>query len=455
MPAKLNVYNLGSNGVNVDANPVQLEDGELTKSQNAIHDPLGAAGGLRKRAGLTKVNSVAAAGAIRGGMGIPLSIPGPIIGPGGTAPAAARTGLIGRALASSDAATGWYTTTNGFATAAQIGIPFFKPVGRGHRSTMAAPAPGKWSTNPPAGVQYKGKLYYAADNYVTATDPPTIYMWDGATLRQICKVPGFYDKTSPTPVFQQTRAVMHMIVGGDGKLYFSTFGTGTGVATYEGSVYQLDVETGNVLSLAHFPNSLPNALIWYNNKLWVGTYTGNSGTTLATIEWMRPGIDTGFTVDFTTIASPAVHNFASYKGLLYATLEGGTAGAAPLVKVRSALGVWTTALTGTASALATYLGAVVFKGNLYVSYFNDSVAAALIQKFDGTSWTTAFTGSAANDTLPYYFFQDTFTGTLYAVSPYGDAKTVLTTTTGASWTNRVTAFDTLDELIPIFATIVT
>jgi hypothetical protein len=40
---KLNCYNLGSLGVNVDKNPVQLEDGELTKAQNAIHDPTGSA----------------------------------------------------------------------------------------------------------------------------------------------------------------------------------------------------------------------------------------------------------------------------------------------------------------------------------------------------------------------------------------------------------------------------
>lgn len=449
MGGKLNCYNLGSNGVNVDTNPVQLEDGELTKAQNAVHDPLGSTGSLRKRRGLIKINSIAAAGVIRGGTGIPLGVGGQQVGPGGTAPAAARTAYVGKATAATDVSSGWYITTNAFGTATANNGPA-NPVSRTKRANMAAPAIGRWQTNTPAGVQFNNRLYYAGDNYTLGTTAPEIRVWDGVTDRQLCTIPGFTNKVS---TFVQTYAVMHMVAGGDGMLYLSTYGTGTGVTTYEGQVWQLDPESGTLVAIgARFTDCLPNALIWYLNRLWVGTYTGNSGTTLAKIYCIRPGIDTTWTLDFTSAASPGIHNFASFQGKLFATLEGGTAGTAALVKVRSTLGVWTTTETGSAVSTTTYLGAVVFKSNLYVSYYNETAAAATIRKYDGTSWSTAYTGVSSSIT-PFFFFQNN--GTLYAVCCYGDAHLILTTTDGSSWVNTNANFNGADELIPIMATVLT
>lgn len=451
MAGKLNVYNLGSNGVNVDSNPIQLEDGELTKGQNAIHDPLGSTGGLRKRAGLVKVNSVAAAGAIRGGIGVPLAVAGQAVGPGGTAPAAGRTTYVGQALASTDASTGWYSTVNSFGTATRNASPApASPVSRAKRADIAAPAVGRWASNPPAGVQYRNRIYYAGNGYTVGTTPPEIRVWDGVTDRQLCTVPGFLNVFSAQV---QTKAIMHMIVGGDGFIYLSTFGTGIATASYEGHVWQLDPESGALKMLGlKFTGTIPNALVWYLNRLWMGTYTGDNVAQVAKIYFFRPGIDTAWTLDFTTAVSNGVHNFASYQGLLYASLEGSSTGGAALVKVRSAVGVWTTSLTGSADALTTYLGAVVFKGNLYVSYCDIGVPAALIKKFDGTSWTTAKDAGAIG-TIPFFFYQDN--GTLYAVSPFGDTHTILTTTDGTTWTDRTANFNALDELIPIMATVQT
>lgn len=72
MAEKLAIYTLGEKGVNVDKDPLVLDNSELRQAQNAIRDPLGVAGGLKNRPGLVKVNSIAGAGSILGGFGVPL-----------------------------------------------------------------------------------------------------------------------------------------------------------------------------------------------------------------------------------------------------------------------------------------------------------------------------------------------------------------------------------------------
>lgn len=66
---KLTVYSFGEKGVNVDKDPLVLENNELRQAQNAIPEP---DGGLRNRDGLTKFNDSAAEGSILGGIGVPL-----------------------------------------------------------------------------------------------------------------------------------------------------------------------------------------------------------------------------------------------------------------------------------------------------------------------------------------------------------------------------------------------
>lgn len=72
MANTLQVYALGSRGVNVDKDPFQHEDQELTLAQNVISDPLGGELGLKNRPGFIEANAQAAAGSVVGGMGVPL-----------------------------------------------------------------------------------------------------------------------------------------------------------------------------------------------------------------------------------------------------------------------------------------------------------------------------------------------------------------------------------------------
>lgn len=68
---KVRVYGIGRLGVNVDTDPLMLDDREVTKAQNAINDPLG--GGLTNRPGLEAFSATAAAGRVVGGIGVPLA----------------------------------------------------------------------------------------------------------------------------------------------------------------------------------------------------------------------------------------------------------------------------------------------------------------------------------------------------------------------------------------------
>ena len=68
----LDIWGLGTRGVNVDLSPLHLDNEHLRKAQNAISDPLGTEIALTNRPGLIEFNDSAAAGAILGGIGVPL-----------------------------------------------------------------------------------------------------------------------------------------------------------------------------------------------------------------------------------------------------------------------------------------------------------------------------------------------------------------------------------------------
>lgn len=71
---KLNVYNLGSVGIDIVNSPLHVEDGYLLNCQNAQVSPHDADLSLKKRDGMAKVNSVAAAGSLITIFNVPLEI---------------------------------------------------------------------------------------------------------------------------------------------------------------------------------------------------------------------------------------------------------------------------------------------------------------------------------------------------------------------------------------------
>jgi len=80
--SKITVDELDQHGVVVDLDRTGAVSGRLSKAQNAIADPLGEKGSIRKRPGLLAVNATAGNGVVRGGIGVPrlLGSAGPDIG---------------------------------------------------------------------------------------------------------------------------------------------------------------------------------------------------------------------------------------------------------------------------------------------------------------------------------------------------------------------------------------
>ena len=75
MPGKLDLYNLGDQGVSLVPSPVHAPDGSYLAAQNAHNNVQGAQHGISKRPGLAKMTATAASGAILAFAAIPFIDP--------------------------------------------------------------------------------------------------------------------------------------------------------------------------------------------------------------------------------------------------------------------------------------------------------------------------------------------------------------------------------------------
>ncbi len=448
MSSTLSLYNLGSLGVDVDKDALHLEDGELTKAQNASQDPLGGSGGLRKRQGLTKFNAIAGAGSVVGGMGVPLSYEG-------TLSTAIHTIYLGR-WNSPTASLGWYTTTDAFATALATTITSGVP-GNPAPPINENTAPGLFNggryawTRP--SVMYQKRMYYAGDGYTLGTSNPTIRVFDGVTDRQLTRIP-----YSPA-LAAVSRAILCMAALNN-TIYLTTFdGGSSATATIVGRVFQLATDGTLTQIGAVFPTGrVPFCLTWAFGKLWVGTHAGGQvghGTTVE-VYFIRPGIDTTWTLDRTVAgANVGVMALGSYQGALYACyMRDDATTAAGFIEKRTALGVWSTVESGIVGAPSDpfhgYTAIGTFGGNLYTARYGENGESTKVRKFDGTTWSTVLTAGTGPYTL---FFEHNNVFHMYGGAPGGRGVILYWTTNGTSWTSVSTP--TSDDPTSAFGVIVT
>jgi hypothetical protein len=434
MSALLNVFNIGSAGVNVDKNPLQLEDGELPKAQNAIiSTDAGTDGSLQKRPGFVKVNASAAAGSIVGALGVPIGI-GTAGNDGGLTPAPAvdpttRLFLVTRRITATTA--GWNTSTDLFTTSVTTGGPdgydtsgtprvpdYLWPGVLYDGSDSLEKARALWSGRP--GVMFQNRFYYAGNDYTYTTTNPTIRMYDGSVDYFLGRVP------SRTGTI--TQAVIDMIVGGDDLIYFTTFDSGTAAGnTMKTRVFSLDPQTGAIVQVgSQFPISpettrVPFTLVWHVGRLWTRTFGAGISSNSHRVYYIRPGIDTDWTSEIATEAAPAYcPTMYSFQGQLFMGTVA-DAGTAALMRVRSTQAVYSTshtvALTQSGAPTMSSFGfangfgcMAQFGSNLYAAYWNQEGIEtnntgnkyARIYKFDGTTWSVVHAPAANDDScIPY------------------------------------------------------
>jgi hypothetical protein len=441
MAGSINNYSLGKSGVNVDKSPIHLNDDELTKAQNAIRDPLGSDGGLRKRLGLVKFNASAGADSVKGGIGVPLINQHPDLdGAGGVE-------TLYLAYCTVTQTRGWMQTTDQFDSVTDVAATIIADQ-RLHTKIVFATGSGNWFHGRCACV-LRNRLYYAADDYTVDSSEPPIRVFDGVEDYELCRIP--YNNDVGAGGFAE--GVVDMLAA-NGRIYLSTLDDTD--STVKGRVFELDTDTGVLTPIgATFPDAhLPYALAWAYGRLWCATNT-MSGTAIfgaqGRVYWIRPGIDSAWTLDktFAETTESCAASLIVYRGELYAgTVVDSAAGSNGSVFKRTTLGVWSIvdAGAGKDTGISGYWSLAVFKGNLYAAFRADLIAGddLIIRTFDGTTWSTAFssdTGDAPGNLFSHGGFLYYF-----AFVPFGlgaSSNKALRTPDGTTWTDKTSVVDDL------------
>lgn len=301
--------------------------------------------------------------------------------------------------------------------------------------------------SPGCGVVVNNTLIYPYGSYTVDTDAPQIRIFDGTTDHLLAYVP---DVLATTPTV--CKAVISMIAA-NGVIYFSTLDTGASHSDWAGRVFELNPDSGDitVLGSSFSGGNLPYALAWHMGRLFVGTNSGAMADGY-NVYFYRPGIDTSWTLDVTFGGGSAfsgITSMTSYKGQLFAgTAVGSTGGIRQaLVLTRDSTGTYTsTNASGDSGATvdtdSAFVSLCEFGGNLYAGYFGgvSGTKKALIRKWNGSSWSTVYTGSSTTIIPFVQMFVDTPTSTMYVIGggPSGlttKQAVLLSTTDGSSYTN--------------------
>ena len=336
--SKLDVYNLGENGVNLTKSPIHIADGELVAAQNAefyLDEGLGA---IRKRPGLQRLNSSSLAGAVRGVIGVPL--PGP-----------------GRRTIYSQRPNSpfWRKSVDGGATFADT---------TGELPT----APGS------GGVSHSSYPMNLTRNVAHQ------FFWTAVDGSSNALLLGF-DGIAQYEVLRFAGGTARVLAIHDGDLVITE-------RTDAQRVWIVDPVTGDMTQLgADFasgaPGEEPFSACSYQGKVWVGT----ANSSQAKLYSARPG-DTTWTLERTAAANLwAYMSLAVYNGKLYAALAA-KVGTAALIEQRDAAGTWTTSDTGSTAAEANmYDGLAVCDSLLFAGYHtNASGTVCTIRQFNG-AWS--------------------------------------------------------------------
>lgn len=297
-----------------------------------------------------------------------------------------------------------------------------------------------------AAVSFRNKIIYASRGYTVGTNDPTIRIFDGSSDRLLAKLP----KDSGGAAAE---AVMTMLVA-NGTIYVASLDTGGN----GGRVFELDVDSASLtpLGAAFTTGEVPYALTWGMDRLWVGTNfgTGAPGRVL----FIRPDLDSAWTEDEQFGGSlGGAQDLVFYNGKLYAAIDNEDATAGE-VRVRGTDGTWAQSVAGpNTTAMNGFTRLLVFGTNLYASYWaDDTPDVSLIKKWDGSSWSTVYTG--ASGTLKPVIALFEHAGYIYALfGGDGRAPALIRSATGASssWTDLTSiVFSSADaEATPAIASV--
>lgn len=438
---KIDLYNLGSKGVNTTKSAIHLDDGELVQAQNMQPDPRGEFGGVKTRDGLVAINSSAASGTIMGAVSVAL----PLV--------VTRTVYVGRQNSSS-VGQGWNKTTDAFATTATAVTTPGAPKDDNTNTDMDQ-APGssnaeEWKNGVVSAV-VNNKLYYASNDYTETSTAAVIRVFDPILLTdtELLRVP----KHPLSGTEPQEITFMHTV----GQRLFVGVFDDNNAGVFIARVMELNLTAGSFSQVGnHFAlaspgtgsQEVPICATHSQGRLWVGTRGLTAVSGEGRVLWLdttitNTSINLTWTLDHETSVNAngsAALSMATYKGILYIATGVSNNAIAGIVEARTPAGAVSSSLVGaSATAYNGFPSLVVFQNNLYATYHSQGPTAT-IHKFDGTSWSTVFTAAGSQrvalklatnlaDTVMYAYGYE-ITG-----SP---TNIMLTTPDGTTWTDRTT-----------------
>jgi len=376
---KVNVYGLGTRGVNLTKSPLHLDDNELTQAQNAEPNLDEREGGLRKRGGLSAFTSALNSGSsILGMANVPLL--------------STFTRTMYAALKTQGANT-WLTSTDGTTWAA------------GTSPARAATWAGLLITVNYFNTRiqpFKNALIYPGDDYVVYnnanyTDPPLRAYYDNTADAELIRInvgPGATAGASPY-------IITDMVVV-DETLYFATFEVGGSAPNHKGRVISLNLTTGVIKQIGNaFGNGttevsggLPWTLCSYRGQLYCGLH-GIGGSSAGKVVRITPTADTTWTTDVTGLQGYPIC-FCVFNGDLFAGLQGDTGETALVVRRAAGTGTWSTSDTGPGgtTGIKTYSILIVQGTSLFAVFQQTADDVLLVREFDGSSWSTDLDASS-------------------------------------------------------------
>ena len=440
MGKNLAIYNMADKGVNVTKSPLHLEDGELTKAQNWQTDPALADGCIRRRDALSKLNSSALAGSVKGLIALPL-------------PSEFTTTRVFYAPIDDGTTNTWRRSTDGATWATITTATLQEPANTSHSNN--AVNGGIYSNNQRGmtpWASFNNRIYFPGDDYTTSEDggtttPPTLYSWDGTTATKLLTIP-----QSPYADVD-CQAIVATIPYSATELLISVYDYHVANATAHSRVLLYSLVTGELEHLGA-NTDIRDALFApyvYQGRIWVGPSNFTTGSTIA-IRWVRPG-DASWTTDANFAAvSIGGTTMVEFLGHLYmGTHSDSGTEVARIRKRTTSTAAWTTVASTDGSGDGQFYGPFIVTADgltilAYVNYGNGSAPLIRILKStDGSSWSTDLDVVAdlgAGFAVPGFPYLDS-DGSIYWPLRKGDNTGVIKKrTSGGTWST----VDTINNL---------
>lgn len=448
---KIDIYGWG--GVNTTKNPVQLENSELTKAQNAIRDAAGEHGALRKRPGLTKINTIALSGSVNGFVNVPINVVG------------TRRFLVG-VDQDITASYQWITSTDTFTNTSTATSPAACTRGNTTRSQ------GWFAANGGNGASLTNRACQIEDRFIypgdyTRGNPAPVRIYDGTVDKFLFEIPlnaKVVADIGLTGYATKPGSIMQMLVVGK-KIYLVSIDyVHVNTGSYS-RIMEYDMETGTLSQIGQSCSGWVNdvctasnggdtggstgvfsCVAWHQGMLYAGVGPPPAevaNSTGAGVYRIRPGVDTTWTYDFdnsgaadTDLETPVC--MASYKGKLYVGMMDQNSATARIV-VRDYAGSYSNSTTGGSSTGSAWTDMIVFGENLYACLYDDNGGSSTssIWKFDNSSWTNVKTLSTATANPYIGVSMVVHNGRLFVLA-LNDSRSAMVTHTadGSSWTDQ-------------------